>query len=120
MIKKFGEIPMGQAYCQVSNLGGTVAFTDDFKARLNIAFGKAGLTKRKFAQLCGVSAPTATKWLDTADSLTPILQKIPLIARVLNVTSGYLIDGDPKGAPDNRKAAKAKKLAAEIVKLLDD
>jgi transcriptional regulator with XRE-family HTH domain len=101
-----------------------MAFTDDFKARLIEAFqtkAKGGrYTRRDLAKACGVSAPTVSKWLDPKNTLTPVLLKVPLIAKALNVTAGYLIDGDKKGSPDPSKQARAHLLIVEAAKLLAD
>lgn len=95
-----------------------MAFTDDFKERLNIAFVKSQITKRQFAKNCFVSEPTAGKWLNKAHPMMPGIDKLPLICNALGVSPSDLIKGGE--GPNNASIAKARELARQAQVLVND
>jgi transcriptional regulator with XRE-family HTH domain len=98
----------------------TLAFKDDFKDRLNVAFARSGLTLAQFAKGCNVSVPTAWRWLDRKNSVTPELKKMGLVCGVLRVSAAYLIQGDRTEEPRDDHRAEARELVRRLSAILDN
>lgn len=95
-----------------------MAFTSEFKRRLQVSLAESELNKRALAKACKVSPSTVTRWMDESDSMVPHLKKLPAICSALNVSAAYLIHGHESMVPQAADVAKARALAAEITDLL--
>jgi transcriptional regulator with XRE-family HTH domain len=112
--------------CTERKTGGFVAFTDDFKRRLNAAFVASGLSRIEFADACNVSAPTVTRWLDARSPVTPELKRLKTVCDALDVKASDLIHGDvlplstatTKIAKARELARQSEKISREIAKIL--
>lgn len=78
---------------------------------------KAGLSQEALAEKLGVSRQSVSKW-ETGESV-PELNKIPIIAKIFNVTTDWLLSEDApveneNAKSDTQKAQRAQKIKEEF------